>query len=134
MKNALCVALLLSFLCACSTATTTTRDDLLTAYKKHEFETINALIYMGGKDGYHYIKHTRALRSKTYRIAENEFTIANPFPLTKDSKKWKPITLHSNPLEFRIGNNTLKIDADEFRHRATKPSIQTNPDNQPQKR
>ena len=71
--------------------TTVTRTELDAAVTAHDHETVNSVSYAGSKDGYHYLIHGYTLGSTAYRIPESEFVIYNPFPLTKDESKWRPL-------------------------------------------
>ena len=70
---------------------TVTRTELDAAVAAHDHETVNSVSYAGSKDGYHYLIHGYTLGSTAYRIPESEFVIYNPFPLTKDESKWRPL-------------------------------------------
>jgi hypothetical protein len=88
---------MLSCLLAASCATTVNRADFDAAIARHDTETINWVWYMGTKDGYHYLRHRHTIGAHTYRIAVAELPIADPFPLTRDETKWRPLTRHWEP-------------------------------------
>ena len=73
---------------------TITRTELDAAIAKHNVETVNSLVYMGTRDGYHYLRHSVIYGSKTYRVATDLLNIENPFPLTRDEEKWIPLKKH----------------------------------------
>ncbi len=62
---------------------------------KHVHETVNWLDYMGTRDGFHYIRHSYTVGSKTYRIPVEQMHIEDPFPLTHDRHFWRPLKRYS---------------------------------------
>ena len=89
MKRFAIIIMTCALLVGC--VTTVTRTELDAAVAAHDHETVNSVSYAGSKDGYHYLIHGYTLGSTAYRIPESEFVIYNPFPLTKDESKWRPL-------------------------------------------
>jgi hypothetical protein len=73
---------------------TVTRTQLDAAIQAHAHETVTWVSYAGSQDGFHYLHHSYTLGSDAYRISESELQIDNPFPLTKDKEKWRPLKKH----------------------------------------
>ncbi|MDR2981332.1 MAG: hypothetical protein LBV12_03690 [Puniceicoccales bacterium] len=83
------VVLALLFLAGCASVKTVNHEELNQQILDHIAETVNRVVYMGTKDGFHYLKHNYTLGSDTYRISEQELVIKSPFPLTEDRSKWR---------------------------------------------
>jgi hypothetical protein len=70
---------------------TVSRQELNTAIHSHDHETVSWVNYVGSHEGFHYIRHGHAIGVDTYRIAESDFKIDDPFPLTKNERKWRTL-------------------------------------------
>ena len=73
---------------------TVTRTELDAAIAKHDVETVNSLVYMGTRDGYHYLRHSVIYGGNTYRVATDLLNIESQFPLTRDEDKWITLKKH----------------------------------------
>jgi hypothetical protein len=62
---------------------------------KHGHETVNWLDYMGTRNGFHYIRHSYTIGSRTYRIPVEQMYVSDPFPLTSDRRAWRPLKRHA---------------------------------------
>ena len=86
------LAIMATLLAGC--AHTVTPTELDAAIAKHNVETVNSVVYMGTKDGYHYLRHNVIYGGRTYRVAADLINIETPFPLTRDEKKWISLKKH----------------------------------------
>jgi hypothetical protein len=89
MRKRICLLCIFCAVLFIGCVTTVSRPELDARIYDHATETINGVYYMGSKDGYNYIVNITTLRSKKYRIKDNELHIDNPFPLTRDKEKWR---------------------------------------------
>ena len=61
--------------------------------KAHRHEPkVSMWYYTGSKDGYHYFHHDDLGHDpKNFRVAEDELSWTNTFPMTHDRKKWRQL-------------------------------------------
>ena len=86
--------ILLACLLLAGCVKTVTRQELDSAIRSHAHETVTWVSYAGSQDGFHYVHHSHTLGADAYRIAESELEIENPFPVTKDKSRWRPMKKH----------------------------------------
>jgi hypothetical protein len=51
-------------------------------------ETVNAWLYEGTSDGYHYLHNIRTLFTREVRIRQDQLQLKRVFPYTLDDRKW----------------------------------------------
>ena len=79
-------------LVACAQPKTVTRT-ALDQLKMHRQEPkVSMWYYTGSKDGYHFFHHDDLGNApRDFRIVESELSWTNTFPMTHESKKWRPL-------------------------------------------
>lgn len=87
---------------------TVTMDQLQQKNMEHMTETVDWWYYMGSEDGYHYFRQVHTIGSGTYRVADSELAISDPFPLTGDKSKWVPLPWGTTEAcGFKVDHNLL---------------------------
>lgn len=82
----LVVSVLLS---GCNKPQTVTKTELDKAKAEWQEPKISIWYYVGTKDASHHYLHRDLPGDKLYRVSERELNQENPFPVTRDQKKWK---------------------------------------------
>jgi hypothetical protein len=106
-STALALSLICVAFCGCATHTVT-RSELSAAMSKHSMETIYQVRYMGSESDFNYLSIKHTVGTERFRIMKSEFPISDPFPLTKDSSKWR-VLASTSPINFMIEPQSLKF-------------------------
>lgn len=91
----------------CHTGEQVSSHELIGIVERRSTETVNALWYMGSKDGNDYFCHSTALASKVYYVPGADFPLTNRFPLSHDKALWKLLAVPFSTL--CITNESISI-------------------------
>jgi len=76
-------------LVGCTQPKTVTRTELEQLKLQRQEPMVSMWYYQGSKDGFHYFHHDDLGKgSKDFRIADNELSWTNSFPLASDRSRW----------------------------------------------